>query len=66
MLEVLQEFQRVAKNPPKVISLYVVHSSFYLELMREYVLPYILKLRDHCGSEAVVKNWWGESYVEPE
>ena len=37
-----------------------------IELMKEYVLPYILKLRDHCGNEAVVQNWWGESYVESE
>ena len=31
--------------------------------LREFVLPYLLKIRDHCADEGVVQNYWGESIV---
>ena len=31
--------------------------------LREFVLPYLLKIRECCGDEGVVQNYWGESIV---
>ena len=35
--------------------------------LREFVLPYVLRIREHCEDEGVVQNYWGESIVaDPE
>lgn len=33
--------------------------------MREFVLPYILRIRAACGGAGSVQNYWGESVVKP-
>ena len=35
-----------------------------LEMLEEWVVPYILKLRQICGPEVYVPNWIGERYLE--
>jgi len=35
-----------------------------LDLLEEFVVPYILKLKDECGDNVGVVNWWGESHVK--
>lgn len=35
-----------------------------LDLIEEFVLPYIIKLKNSCGKNVGVVNWWGESYVK--
>lgn len=35
-----------------------------LDLLEEFVVPYILKLKNECGNSVGVVNWWGESYVK--
>ncbi len=35
--------------------------------LREFVLPYLLRIREHCEDEGVVQNYWGEGIVaDPE
>jgi len=34
-----------------------------LDLLEEFVLPYILRLKKACGQNVGVVNWWGESFV---
>jgi uroporphyrinogen-III decarboxylase len=35
-----------------------------LEILEEWVVPYILRLREICGPEVYVPNWVGERYLE--
>jgi uroporphyrinogen-III decarboxylase len=35
-----------------------------LEMIAEWVVPYILKLRDLCGPDVYVPNWIGERYLQ--
>ena len=35
-----------------------------LEILAEWVLPYILRLREICGNEVYVPNWVGERFLE--
>ncbi len=35
-----------------------------LDLLEEFVVPYLLKIKDKCGDKVGVVNWWGESYVK--
>jgi uroporphyrinogen-III decarboxylase len=35
-----------------------------LEILKEWIIPYVLKLRKLCGPEVYVPNWVGESYLE--
>lgn len=35
-----------------------------LDLLEEFVVPYILRLKEECGNSVGVVNWWGESYVK--
>lgn len=34
------------------------------DILKEWVLPYILRLRELCGPEVYVPNWVGESYLK--
>ncbi len=34
------------------------------KILREWVVPYILRLRDLCGPEVYVPNWVGERYLK--
>lgn len=36
-----------------------------LPALKEFALPYVLKIREACGGEGVVQNYWGESVVNP-
>ncbi|MFQ5795976.1 MAG: uroporphyrinogen decarboxylase family protein, partial [Candidatus Bipolaricaulia bacterium] len=36
-----------------------------VEAMREFALPYLLRIRNACGWEGVVQNYWGESIIDP-
>jgi len=31
--------------------------------LREFVLPYLRRIREHCADEGVVQNYWGEGIV---
>ena len=35
-----------------------------LHILRDWVVPYILRLREWCGPEVYVPNWVGERYLE--
>jgi len=35
-----------------------------LKIMRDWVVPYILRLRNICGPELYVPNWVGERYIK--
>ncbi|MGM0445422.1 MAG: uroporphyrinogen decarboxylase family protein [Bacillota bacterium] len=35
-----------------------------LDLLEEFVLPYVIKLKDNCGDNVGVVNWWGESHIK--
>jgi len=35
-----------------------------LDLLEEFVLPYVIKLKNNCGNNIGVVNWWGESHVK--
>jgi uroporphyrinogen-III decarboxylase len=35
-----------------------------IHILREFVVPYIIKLKQLCGQEITVLNWWGESHLE--
>jgi len=35
-----------------------------LHILKEWVIPYILRLRELCGPEVYVPNWVGERYLE--
>ena len=35
-----------------------------LQLLNEWVVPYILRLREICGPEVYVPNWVGDKYLE--
>ena len=35
-----------------------------LHILKEFAVPYIMVLKDLCGEEVTVLNWWGESHVE--
>jgi hypothetical protein len=35
-----------------------------LQLLKEWVVPYILRLREICGPEVYVPNWVGDKYLE--
>lgn len=38
-----------------------------IQIIQEFVIPYIQRLQALCGEEVTVINWWGESYLnEPE
>jgi len=32
-------------------------------MLKEYSVPYILKLKELCGDQVLVRNWWGDSYA---
>ncbi len=34
-----------------------------LDLLEEYTLPYVLRIKEACGENVGVVNWWGESFV---
>ena len=34
------------------------------EMLEEFSVPYILRLRELCGDRVVVRNWWGDSYAK--
>lgn len=35
-----------------------------LDLLEEYALPYVLRIKEACGENVGVVNWWGESFVK--
>lgn len=35
-----------------------------VEMMEEFSIPYILRLRELCGDKVIVQNWWGDSRVD--
>ena len=35
-----------------------------LDLLEEFAMPYIMKIKEACGENVGVVNWWGESYVK--
>jgi uroporphyrinogen-III decarboxylase len=35
-----------------------------LDILKEWIIPYILRLRELCGPEVYVPNWVGESYLK--
>ena len=35
-----------------------------LSILRDWALPYIQRLREWCGPEVQVVNWWGEHYLK--
>jgi uroporphyrinogen-III decarboxylase len=35
-----------------------------IHILKEFVVPYIMKLKELCGQEITVLNWWGESHLE--
>ena len=35
-----------------------------LDMLEEFSIPYILRLRELCGEKVIVQNWWGDSRVE--
>ena len=34
------------------------------EMLEEFSIPYILRLRELCGERVVVRNWWGDAYAK--
>ena len=34
-----------------------------LAIFEEYVVPYVLRLKEKCGEPVTVLNWWGESHL---
>jgi uroporphyrinogen-III decarboxylase len=34
------------------------------DILREWIIPYILRLRESCGSQVYVPNWVGESHLK--
>ncbi len=34
------------------------------EMLEEFCVPYILRLKELCGEGVVVQNWWGDSYAK--
>ena len=34
-----------------------------VQVMEEFVIPYIQRLKALCGEEVTVLNWWGERYL---
>jgi len=35
-----------------------------LDILKEWIIPYILRLRESCGPQVYVPNWVGESYLK--
>ena len=35
-----------------------------IHILKEFVVPYIIKLKELCSQEVTVLNWWGESHLE--
>jgi len=35
-----------------------------LEILKEWIIPYIIRLREFCGPEVFVPNWVGESHLK--
>ena len=35
-----------------------------IKILSEFVVPYILKLKELCGDEITIVNWWGEKHLK--
>ncbi len=35
-----------------------------IKILSEFIVPYILKLKELCGDEVTIINWWGDQYIK--
>lgn len=65
-LKVLKEVNRLEETLIGGADALASPPNLGIDALKEYALSYILRLRESFEQEAIVQNWWGESYVVSE